>query len=1309
MTPDPFDLHRRLWSGLSDALVELDAAGIIVDLSPAAECLLGGAADLRGQALEDIAAHLERRALCDAPRLVRLAVRGPGVELCRYWDALEELVQVSDAQGRLVYANPAWLRALGYGPQDLLHIGPGDVVPECDWSRAWQTLEVSGSAELRTELHGRAQRVPVRGQLARLESLPGYAVGVFHRYSETELALRRQQRLTEAILDSLPIHISLKDVDGRYQLFNKAAVQLAGLTREQVLGRSDLEAFGPDAHLHGGADDSAVRAGAGLHRHEERRWIDGEERVLLAGKLPLSGEYGEGLLLSYALDVTDLKRAEAELQRQKTFLDTVLDTSPSLIFVRDAQGRFLLVNRTAAQLFGCSKEQLIGQAGVPTQNPAELRSALEAERRVIEERVALRQEEPFTAAGGEVRWFETTKTPLVLPDGTVNVLVIAVDITERRRAEEQTRRQDRLLHGLAEIGGCLLTNQDLELSFRQTLAILAHAAESDRVALLEQDRTDERLLLPRLSYRRGARAQVTAGGEPLCMDDDLFERFLDNRPLLERPGMRRLFFPIHVEDHPWGMLTLESDVDRDWNQTELFLLQSAVSSLGGALARERSEAALRAAQAHLREAIESMSDGFAVYDAEDRLELYNERFRQDYGAAGETLRLGQTFETVLRNLTEAGVYGDLLPGEREAWLERQLERHRAPRGSTERKLRDGRWLLINEHRTPDGRTVSISADITELKRREQALSRSEARNRALISALPDTLLRLNAQGVFLDYHGTGPLARYSPESLIGHRLERLLPPELADRFQLLIERTLQDGTPQIFEYVMDVGSGQRDYEARMVPAGRGEVLALVRDISERRAVDRMKSEFVSTVSHELRTPLTSIRGSLGLLAAGVVGELTPQGRSLVEIAHANAERLVRLINDILDMDKIESGKMEFDMRPLKVRTLLERALKDNRAYAAEYGVELCLADLEDVSLSGDFDRLLQVLTNLISNAVKFSPAGEQVRVSARRQGRWLRVSVRDRGPGISEEFRNRIFQKFAQADTSNTRQKGGTGLGLSISRAIVERHGGRIDFETHTSGGSTFFFDLPLPDLHGARPRVLVCEDDPMLAEVLAAMLSANFETRCVHSAGEAKRAILEEDFAAMVLDLLLPDQDGLSLLADLKALGHTLPVVVVSAVASRARTSHAAAGVSVLEWLDKPVDRAILLRALRQAARPGQAEPRVLYIEDDPERQRTVRGALEGVAQVMCVPSLEQAANLMEQEFDLVLLDSGVPGAAHFVETLHRRRPDLPLALFPAVSDEAVDLPSARLEAHTDDADELRQTLLDLLRRATPPEGESP
>ena len=246
------------------------------------------------------------------------------------------------------------------------------------------------------------------------------------------------------------------------------------------------------------------------------------------------------------------------------------------------------------------------------------------------------------------------------------------------------------------------------------------------------------------------------------------------------------------------------------------------------------------------------------------------------------------------------------------------------------------------------------------------------------------------------------------------------------------------------------------------PTGEIQYFSTVaRDITALKEVDRLKSEFVSIVSHELRTPLTSIRGAIGLLVGGVAGTLPPKAHELLSIAESNSDRLIRLIGDVLDLDKIESGAMLLERSSVPIGDLVASTLASLESVAGAAGVKL-RADVEPAVIHADADRVVQVLTNLIANAIKFSPVGETIDVRVRSFGsERLRFEVTDRGPGIANVHLEHVFERFQQVDSGDSRPKGGTGLGLAIAKAIVEQHGGRIGVDSELGRGSTFYFVLP--------------------------------------------------------------------------------------------------------------------------------------------------------------------------------------------------------------------------------------------------------
>lgn len=250
--------------------------------------------------------------------------------------------------------------------------------------------------------------------------------------------------------------------------------------------------------------------------------------------------------------------------------------------------------------------------------------------------------------------------------------------------------------------------------------------------------------------------------------------------------------------------------------------------------------------------------------------------------------------------------------------------------------------------------------------------------------------------------------------------------------------------------------------SQTVYRGQALFVGLLRDISERHRIEQMKSEFVSTVSHELRTPLTSIGGSLGLIVGGALGEVPAPIKAMLLIAHKNSLRLSHLIDDLLDMEKLVAGKFRFDLQVLPLMPLLEQSIEATHAYAEKFAVSFQLIErIEQVMVEVDGNRLQQVMANFLSNAAKFSPPGGQVQIRVTRHGDRVRVSIIDNGPGIPAEFQSQIFQKFSQADSSDTRQKGGTGLGLAITRELIVHMHGTVGFETQAGKGSSFHFELP--------------------------------------------------------------------------------------------------------------------------------------------------------------------------------------------------------------------------------------------------------
>ena len=511
------------------------------------------------------------------------------------------------------------------------------------------------------------------------------------------------------------------------------------------------------------------------------------------------------------------------------------------------------------------------------------------------------------------------------------------------------------------------------------------------------------------------------------------------------------------------------------------------------------------------------------------------------------------------------------------------------------KTRDGRELVwvyqsaILEEPGKEPIVLGHAQDITDRIRAEEALRDSEAKQRALLDAMPDMMFIIRGDGTIVDFKGSREFAPANPPSeFLGRTLHELQPKELADRSLKYIQQALETREVVVYEYRYPSPGNKDMFEARLIAAGEDQVISIVRDITarkraeeallrsetaleeaqriahvgswdwdlvydkficskelfrlfglperdrgemedffqvihpedrprvesatadavelgtsvdleyrlvlpdrtirqvqargevlcdeagkpirmigtaidvtEHRAVEKMKDEFVSIVSHELRTPLTSIRGSLGLLASGKLGDLTEKGRRMLEVAVTNTDRLVRLLNNILDLERMKTGKAEVFITDWTVGDVLQEACDIMQPNAERAGVQLKVTS-DTTILEADRDRVVQILTNLLSNAIKFSPAGETVHLRATLEDSEVIFEVEDSGRGIPRGKAESIFERFKQVDRSDARQKGGAGLGLAICRSIVEDHGGRIWVDSTPGKGSTFRFSLPL-------------------------------------------------------------------------------------------------------------------------------------------------------------------------------------------------------------------------------------------------------
>ena len=619
-------------------------------------------------------------------------------------------------------------------------------------------------------------------------------------------------------------------------------------------------------------------------------------------------------------------------------------------------------------------------------------------------------------------------------------------------------------------------------------------------------------------------------------------------------------------------------------------------------------------------------------------------------------------------------------------------------------LRQALWCELRTHRTFEvrlmptglGDHLAIARDVSELERSRDSLREQKVLLRRVVDTDENLIFVTDEGGCFLLCNSAlAAVLGLQPEDIEQRcpadlPIARLLEPVLQG------EKDLHGGNSEarISEVALtDIEGRERWLQVTQRPlpisARVSHVVTVAVDISQRRRMERMKTEFISTVSHELRTPLTAIRGALGMLVNGTAGPVHDGAQPLLGIAHKNSERLVRLINDILDMEKLEAGRLRFDLRRCAVRPLLEQALSDLTPYGREYDVSLALdasADIHACDATLDPDRFAQVMANLLSNAIKHSRRGARVTVDMHPAGELLEIGVRDQGAGIPEDFRSRIFERFAQADASDARPRGGTGLGLAITRAMVEQMHGQIGFESEPGRGTRFWFRLPRETRAPRRavahpaagPRILILEPQgPLAGQLAEALQQQGYATVIAQSAGEARELLDRLDVQALTLSPALDDEDSVSFLQELRTQRRyrQLPVLIVGLQPQRREEDDGAlrgGAVGVVDWLQEPVELSRVVQLVRACLPLEGSRPRVLHVEDDDDLRTLLAERIAALdVELHGAATLEQARRLIgAMPFDLVIIDLMLPDGdgSDLFDQLAQSVPAPPVILFSAL-----------------------------------------
>ncbi|UTW06122.1 PAS domain S-box protein [Pseudomonas benzenivorans] len=894
---------------------------------------------------------------------------------------------------------------------------------------------------------------------------------LFARWVDTTLERQQQEQARQALLERLDESQQIARL-GHWELdLRNSELRWSGVIFD-IFGRDprhftpSLAAFYQSVHPEDRAlvEASQRAAEAGGAHDVVHRVIrpDGEIRwVHELGRLQ-PNEQGQLLrLVGTVQDISDSKQRDLEIHQARSFLQALLDSATGVsVIATDPDGLITLFNSGAERLLGYRAAEMIGRS-----SPTVFHRADE---------VRQRGETLSKIAGQPVEGFEvfvhnprrgaaeTRQWTYVRKDGqtrTVNLTVsairdgrggisgflgIASDISDLQQVTRALQKSESRFRGLVSSlpGVVYRCDTDAEWTMRymseEVVALCGYPAS---------DFVDNHLR----SYTS------------VIHPDDLPSTYRIIEAVTRQEAFERTYRLLHADGHSvWVREKGRGEYD---SQGKLLWISGFIWDISE---RKAVEDQLKLSQQRFSSAFSTAPQGMALVSPQGHWLEVNDQLCHMLGYSREEL-LRTDFQHIthpddlqldLQNVE------DLLLGRINAY---QMEkRYLNKRGGTV-------WALLSVSlvRDAQGRPVHFVSQIQDFSERiaaERALREREDYLRTLLENVLDAIVTIDQFGRIETFNRAAEqLFGYSLEQVAGRDVKLLMPEADHAADDGYLTRSRHNGEARLVGSVRELTGLRSNGEqfaielavSQISHQGEPRFIAVIRDISERKRIEKLKNDFVSTVSHELRTPLTAIAGSLGLINGGVLGEVPAAMGQMLKIAEGNSQRLSELINDLLDMEKLVAGKMHLELSEQPLMPLIGQALEQNQPYAQRFDVRLELLERADAArVRVDPQRLLQVLANLLSNAAKFSPPGQAVELRVQQRAGLLRVSVRDYGPGVPERFREHIFAKFSQADASDTRNKGGTGLGLAISKEFIEQMGGNIGFDSAEGQGATFWIEL---------------------------------------------------------------------------------------------------------------------------------------------------------------------------------------------------------------------------------------------------------
>lgn len=815
-----------------------------------------------------------------------------------------------------------------------------------------------------------------------------------------------------------------------------------------------------------------------------------------------------------------LEKAQTFIE-QEARLNHLMHVSPGVVYACEASNNhvFTFISQNISELLGYTPEQLIADKNFWIQciHPDDIESVLhafdlKADINIEEYEYRLRH------ANGHYIWVYDKRQLVHDKQGNPREIVgMFLDHTERRQYESAIETNNQLLNAISRAHARFIQESDPRKVFDELLEDMLALTGSEYGFIGEVLYTEEgqpylkTYAITNIAWNDETRAfyeQNAPTGMEFYNLNSLFgatlssgETVIANDPANDsrrcglpdgHPDLNAFMgVPFYVGDKMVGMAGF-ANRPQGYDQRLVDFLQPLfvtcarlIEAMRHDVQRREAEASLRESATRIRSILDTVVDGIVTINNQGIVETFNPASERIFGYSAT--------EVIGHNVSM------LMPEhyavEHDGYLS-HYHQTRDPRiigigREVTGRRKDGTTfpmeLAVTEMLIEDKQMFTgIVRDIEDRKMVENKLNEVLSLQASILDSANFSIISTDTEGVIKTFNkGAERMLGYRAEDMIGKQTPAIIhdPQEVVSMAELLsveLGKTIEPGF-EVFvararlgdvdenewTYIRQDGSRfpiMLSVTALHDPNGiLTGFLGVGSDITERKKIDLMKSEFISTVSHELRTPLTSIRGALRLVLTKANQDMSTKAIDMLKMADRNSERLTLLINDLLDLEKMESGRLEFQFNPVDVAVLIKSAIEANEGYAKQHQVHLDLVETVDSAIVwGDSNRLMQVFANLISNAVKFSPSGAVVELSLSINNDNSHVAVRDHGRGIPDEFRSRMFTRFAQADSSDSREKGGTGLGLSICKTIIDHHNGFINYETKLGAGTNFFFELPL-------------------------------------------------------------------------------------------------------------------------------------------------------------------------------------------------------------------------------------------------------